>query len=437
MHPQLISGLLWGTLFLGFAAALLRRSVVLTSPSLVRSYFSRDADLDESEKLHRIDVLLGASSLVFRGLWAGTLMLARERGAWYAGPPVEGASLEAWRVLAFLAEVLVIGMLAFELLPQVAATWIGEKIGVALLPTLDRVERGFSPMTRAYRSVRRALLRAVGNGERDSEADLATRGIRVAVEIGEREGILQPGEKSMIESMLEFHDAEVLEVMTPRTEMVCLEASTTIEDAIPQVVACGHSRVPVYRKEIDEVIGVLYAKDLLRYAGDAQQRSLSVEQAVRKIHFVPESKKIGELLAEFRSERFHIAVVLDEYGGTSGLITIEDILEEIVGEIEDEYDSATLAAIRRISSDVFDLDGRANLWDVNKETDLGIPESDDYETVAGYIFSTLGRVPKEGDSFEEGHLRFEITSADERKIKRVRVRVLHPQGQDAAGPGKD
>jgi len=234
----------------------------------------------------------------------------------------------------------------------------------------------------------------------------------------------------MIESMLEFHDAEVLEVMTPRTDMVALDASTTIEEAIPQVVGCGHSRIPVYRKEIDEIVGVLYAKDILRFSTDSNQRRLPVEKAVRKIHFVPESKKIGELLAEFRSERFHIAVVLDEYGGTSGLITIEDILEEIVGEIEDEYDRATLAAIRKISADVYDLDGRANIWEVNKAANLGLPESDDYETVAGYIFSSLGRVPKEGDQFEENHLKFEITSADERKIKRVRVRLFHPQQQD-------
>ena len=420
-----------GTAILGFFVSLIRRSIIHTPPGLFRQYFSKYGDdFDESEKLYRIDVLLTSSSLVIRAAFAGFLLLWREQsGSWYL-PEQSDAGLLEPAFLLVLVELFLYGMLMFELLPQVISTWAGERIGAATVAWLDQAERLGAPLTRSFRAARRILLRMVGDDEGSHEADLATKGIRAAVEIGEREGILQPGEKSMIESVLEFHDAEVLEVMTPRTDMVALDASTTIEEAIPQVVACGHSRIPVFRKEIDEIVGVLYAKDLLRFSTDSNQRRLPVEKAVRKIHFVPESKKIGELLAEFRSERFHIAVVLDEYGGTSGLITIEDILEEIVGEIEDEYDRATLAAIRKISPDVYDLDGRANIWEVNKAANLGLPESDDYETVAGYIFSSLGRVPKEGDQFEENYLKFEITSADERKIKRVRVRLFHPQQQD-------
>ena len=433
MDPSLIRSFLYVAVFLGFLVSLMRRAMIGTSPGLFREYFQKydeSESFDESEKLYRIDVLLTSTSLVTRAVWAGSLLLLREKsGGWYA-PLEAGQALESWQLLLVLLEILIYGMIAFELIPQVVATWVGEKIALSALPLLDHGERLFSPFTRTFRSVRRALLRTVGHGGATDEADLATKGIRAAVEIGEREGVLQPGEKNMIESMLEFHDAEVIEVMTPRIEMVCLDSSTPIEDAIPQVTACGHSRIPVFGKDIDDIVGVLYAKDLLRYASDAQQRKLPIEKAKRNIHFVPEAKKIGELLTEFRAERFHIAVVLDEYGGTSGLITIEDILEEIVGEIEDEYDPATLAAIRQVSAEVFDLDGRANIYDVNKAVNLEIPVSDDYETVAGYIFSTLGRVPKEGDHFEEGQMRFEITSADERKIKRVRVRLLQSQEQD-------
>ena len=418
--PPWLGSALWASLALAVVVSLLRRSLQSTSPGELHRYFERtngDREFAESEKLHRIDVLLSTVSLLLRATWAGSLILLR----------TAGESVETALVLRVFGEVLLYGILAFELVPQVIATRAGTGITSRALPLLDRAEVLFSPYTRGFRSLRRALLRTVGHDGTTDEADRATEGIRAAVEIGEREGVLEPGEKSMIESMLEFHDAEVIEVMTPRIEMVCLEASCPIEEAIPQVTSCGHSRIPVFRKEIDEIVGVLYAKDLLRYAGDPQQLKLPIEKAVRKIHFVPESKKIGELLAEFRAERFHIAVVLDEYGGTSGLITIEDILEEIVGEIEDEYDSATLASIRRISPVTFDLDGRANIWDVNKALGLDLPESDDYETVAGFIFSTLGRVPKEGDSFEELALRFEITSADERKIKRVRVKLLGPR----------
>ena len=434
MDLALIPQIYWVGLVLAFVISLLRRSMLLTSPGLFHRYFERYEEtetFDESEKLHRIDVLLSSTSLVLRASWASALLIARMNEGSPFFVVVAGETLQTWQFLTVIGEVLVVGMIVFELLPQVIATRAGEAIATRCLPLLDHTEKLFSPLTRTFRSLRRALLRTVGHDGVGAEADLATKGIRAAVEIGEREGILQPGEKNMIESMLEFHDAEVIEVMTPRIEMVCLESSISIEEAIPQVTACGHSRIPCFHKEIDEIVGVLYAKDLLRYASDPQQRKQPVEKALRKPNFVPETKKIGELLAEFRSERFHIAVVLDEYGGTSGLITIEDILEEIVGEIEDEYDPATLAAIRQVSPEVFDLDGRANIWDVKKAVGLEIPESDDYETVAGFIFSTLGRVPKVGDSFEEAGLRFEVTSADERKIKRVRVRHLQPQEQDS------
>ena len=153
-------------------------------------------------------------------------------------------------------------------------------------------------------------------------------------------------------------------------------------------------------------------------------------KAARAANFVPETKKLSELLAEFRRERFHIAIVLDEYGGTAGLVTIEDIIEEIVGEIEDEYDPATLTQIRKVGEETFDLDGRAHVDDVSEAIGRELPESDDYETVAGFVFCSLGKVPKEGDEFEWENLRFRITTADERKIKRIRVQVMHPQSQD-------
>jgi CBS domain containing-hemolysin-like protein len=234
----------------------------------------------------------------------------------------------------------------------------------------------------------------------------------------------------MIESLLEFHDAEVTEVMTPRTDIVCFEASLTVEDSIPKAIACGHSRIPVFGKDIDEIVGVLYVKDLLRYVGNSQKTRMLLSEVVRRVTFVPETKKISELLAEFRAERFHIALILDEYGGTSGLVTIEDIIEEIVGEIVDEYDTAEMSMIHQVSADVFDLDGRAHIDDVASVLSVELPESDDYETIAGFIFCTLGKVPKEGEEFEHECLRFCITAADERKIKRVRVQVLHPQEQD-------
>jgi CBS domain containing-hemolysin-like protein len=264
----------------------------------------------------------------------------------------------------------------------------------------------------------------IGGRAARSDQDLAEAGIRAAVDLGEREGLLEKGEKTMIESVLEFRDSDVIEVMTPRTDMVCLEASDTIEEAIPKAIACGHSRIPIYRKNFDDIIGVLYVKDMLRHAADDGLRSMVIEKVVRKIHFVPETKKLQELLGEFRAERFHIAVVLDEYGGTSGLVTIEDIIEEIVGEIEDEYDTAGRDQIRRVDDVTWDLDGRTSILEVNRSLDAQIPESDDYETVAGFLFSALGHVPREGEELGTRRVLFKVTRADDRKIKRVRA-LLH------------
>ncbi|MFQ5654046.1 MAG: hemolysin family protein [Planctomycetota bacterium] len=438
MTPSLAIGLFWWITLLAMLLAIARRSFSVTPAGLFHRHYSRrelPKGFDEGEKLHRIEVALSLLSLLVRVSWVGMLLAYRQQvGAWYyVTEMTAGQGLDGWRLGAAIVELLILGGIFLELIPQVAAAWRGQRIALACLSFLEHLETVVSPLTRGFRWLHRGLLRFVGNGEEPSEADLAAQRIRSAVEIGEREGVLQAGEKSMIESVLQFHDAEVTEVMTPRTAMVCFDASSTIDEVIPQAIACGHSRIPVYTKDVDDIIGVLYVKDLLRYIGDPQQRRVPLQRIVRKIYFVPESKKIRELLGEFRTERFHIAVVLDEYGGTSGLITIEDIIEEIIGEIEDEYDPATAAMARRVSEDTFDLDGRAAIDDINRAFQLRIPESDDYETVAGFLFCTLGRVPKEGEQLEHEHLRFRVTTADDRKIKRVRVRALQPLKQDLDG----
>jgi putative hemolysin len=360
---------------------------------------------------------------LFRSIWIASLALIRSSGVgWYLITDL-GSWWVSWWPLWLAFELVFIGLVVLELIPEAISIWIGDRIVVRLIPVLDVLEKLLSPVTASFRAARRALLRLIGGRADRSDQDLAEAGIRAAVALGEREGLLEQGEKSMIESVLQFCDAEVVEVMTPRTDMVCFEASDTVEEAIPKAIACGHSRIPIYRKEVDEIIGVLYVKDLLRYAADEGLRSLRIEKVVRKIHFVPETKELNDLLGEFRSERFHIAVVLDEYGGTSGLVTIEDILEEIVGEIEDEYDTAGRDQIRKIDDLTWDLDGRTSILDVNKSLGARIPESDDYETVAGFLFSALGHIPREGEELGTDRVLFKVTRADDRKIKRVRARV--------------
>lgn len=417
---QLICGL---ALFLAFLFALVRRCFRTTSTGEYHGLLEQDKENSESEQIYRIDLMLWIFQFMTQCIWAAIFFALRSDGhSWY-GEWLKVSEFSDWWGVFWFAEVLVLGLLILELLPEAISIWIGPKITVKLVPALSLLEKLFSPITNTFRKLRRFSLQTLGGNANRSEKDLAEAGIMAAVEMGERQGLLEQGEKSMIESLLHFHDADVEEVMTPRTDMVCFEATETVEEVIPKAVACGHSRIPVFRKKVDDIIGVLYVKDLLRHAADDGMQSNHIENLVRKSHFVPENKNLHELLAEFRADRFHIAVVLDEYGGTTGLVTIEDILEEIVGEIEDEFDTAGRDQIRKMDENAYDIDGRTNIPDINRALSTNIPESDDYETVAGFLFSELGHVPREGEEFATPELVFKVIRADERTIKRIRVRV--------------
>ncbi|MDE0958334.1 MAG: hemolysin family protein [Planctomycetota bacterium] len=429
-EPEILIPIAWGALVLAMLASVVRRCYRTTSSGFYHDFFVEHGESDEAERIHRIDVFLVVVLMLFRGTYVASLAMARSQGAaWYLTGEKGSWSMDLW-VLWLIIEFLFVGLICLELIPEAISLWIGNRIAVRLLPALDTLEKLATPVTATFRKTRRAILRVIGGSADRTDQDLAEAGIRAAVELGEREGLLELDEKTMIESVLEFRDSDVIEVMTPRTDMVCFEASETVEEAIPRAIACGHSRIPIYRKDVDDIIGVLYVKDLLRHGVEEDLRSQLLEKVVRKIHFVPETKKLQELLDEFRTERFHIAVVLDEYGGTSGLVTIEDIIEEIIGEIEDEYDAAGRDQIRKIDELTWELDGRTSILDVNRRLGSEIPESDDYETVAGYLFSALGHVPHEGEELPTDRILFRVTRADDRKIKRIRA---HLQGSHRNG----
>ncbi len=413
--------------------ASIRRCLKDTSPRHFHKIFTSwglPEDFDDAEKLSRMAVLLDFWNDFLRISWFVLWIAHRlDREPWYWSGEWR---LPSWEGLVVVSlEMVAMSLLIVVLIPQVVSTFRGTRIAVATMPLLFRLEGLVSPLTRSFRALQKALLRFVGGGKEPTGAALAEEGIRSAVAIGEWEGVLHDQEKSMIESMLEFSDVEVTEVMTPRTEMVCMEATLTVEGAIPQVIDCGHSRIPLYRENIDNIVGILYVKDLLRYVGNEAKRRATLEELGRRVYFVPQTKKVSELLTEFRVNRFHIAMILDEYGGTSGLITIEDIIEEIVGEIEDEYDQGTLSTIRKIDAVTWDLDGRAHISEINEKLGLSLPESGDYDTIAGFLFVLLGKVPEQGEIVEWENLQFRITAADERKIKQLRVHVLHPESQRA------
>ena len=248
--------------------------------------------------------------------------------------------------------------------------------------------------------------------------------ILAAAADGEREGLIERGGKDMIESIISFYDAEAASVMTPRIAMVSMAADLTLPDGVRIATTCGHSRIPVFKGTEDNIVGILYVKDFLRHFGAPGWETRTIGDIVRKAYFVPENKKISALFQEFKTQRFHIAIVLDEYGGTAGLITIEDILEEIVGEIADEFEIQRAGTrLRRIDERTFEVDAAMRADDLEDALDIVLPGEDSYETVAGFLYSLWGRIPRVGEAMAQGRLRFEVVEADERRVKTVRVHL--------------
>jgi len=266
--------------------------------------------------------------------------------------------------------------------------------------------------------------RIAGVTDKESEERVDDE-ILEAVSLGEREGYIESEERQMIEGVIEFHDIQVREVMTPRIDIVTIELAATFEDAANIIVEKGHSRIPVFEGNRDNIVGILYEKDLLAHVVRKGGFRGAVADVMRKPYFIPETKSISLLLKEMRSRQLHIAIVLDEYGGTSGLVTIEDLLEEIVGEIEDEYDEANgLPPIRRLSPDALEVDGKYHIDDLSKVLGIELSEEGDFDTVGGFVSSEMGRIPRVGEQLETDGIRLVVIDADDRKVKRLRVETI-------------
>jgi len=243
--------------------------------------------------------------------------------------------------------------------------------------------------------------------------------IRAMVETGEEQGVLHEQERDMIQGIFELGDKHVHDVMVPRTDIRAIDIDTPGERVLDQVVAVGHSRIPVYEGTPDEIVGILYVKDLFRRLARGE-KDVSLRQYLRPAHFVPETKRIDELLREMQRSKMHMAIVVDEYGGTAGLVTIEDLVEEIVGEIRDEYEPEQELVIP-VSEHEALMDGRVPFGDVCEAFDLDLAPSEDYDTLGGYIVHELGRLPKAGEEVRTDGVRFVVETVESRRIRRVRV----------------
>lgn len=242
--------------------------------------------------------------------------------------------------------------------------------------------------------------------------------IQELMDAGEEEGLINEEENEMIRSIFALGDTVVREIMVPRTDMACVSAEAGVKEVLAGIIACGHSRIPVYEGTIDNVIGLIYAKDLLKYWG-TREEDITLRKIIRTPYFIPESKNLEELLHEFKKKRVHIAIVIDEYGGTSGLVTIEDLLEQIVGDIQDEYDIEEEWLVEEPGGSVL-VDARLSIEELEEYFAIQV-ERDKFDTVGGLIFHLTGRIPESGEVVEYETIRMTVVAADERRIIRVRI----------------
>jgi len=287
-----------------------------------------------------------------------------------------------------------------------------------------------SPLVSAIIAFSKALASAFGSSGMVNV--FTEEEIMTMLDASEKEGTIETEEKEMLYSVLQFGDRLVREVMVPRIDIVAVDIETPLEEAVKAFMDSGHSRIPVYEETIDNIKGLLYAKDLLNLWG--QEPTKPIRDLMRKATFVPESKPADELLKELRTSKVHMAIIVDEYGGTAGLITFEDLIEEIVGDIQDEYDIHEEAEYVQNGPDNFTIDASISLNDFNDLLEVEI-STEDSDTLGGFLFTQFGRVPEVGEKVEHEHLTMRIETIEGRRIRKVRViRTPPPADSSAEAP---
>ena len=311
-----------------------------------------------------------------------------------------------------------------ELAPKRMAMQKPEAIAYKVVPVLLVVKKFTSPFVKILSLSTNAVVRLFGFDPNADEESVTEEEIRMMVDVGEEKGVIENLQKEMINNIFEFDDIDVSDIMTHRTDMVAVEDTDTLKDVVELSIEHGYSRIPVYHEDQDNIIGIVYIKDLLKYiSSDNFPESDSPREYMRDAYYVPFSKSCGSLFDEMTEKRVQMAVVVDEYGGTAGIVTLEDLIEAIVGNIQDEYDNEEEEIVEE-SENIFTIDGTAYIEEVNELVGDIIPEGD-YDTLGGFLISSLGFLPKNEDKNEIQYenLKFTILNVDERRIGKVRVEI--------------
>ena len=431
MNPQALLWLALGSLIASSLAAIAARALREFSRHDLQEICERRQKLDRFGEVVRDhdDVALGLEIFVVLAVTlavAATSLWSLDEFA--LGTPTWSTMLSTVAALAAILSITNVG------LPWTLARIGAEPFLYFTWPIWRTLSAVVSPLAWIVRGIDVVLHRVAGHKHEEPDEEAFEDEIRTIVTEGHREGLLEEEAREMIESVIDLGDVVVSHIMTPRTDMQMVQVEQPWDEVVEYVIESGHARIPVYDKTRDDIVGILYSKDLLpELAKDQDGPRKPLAELLRKPLFVPEAKAVNDILQLFQQSRTHIAIVLDEYGGVSGLVTIEDVLEEIVGEIEDEFDPEAEEEIRKIDDDSCEAVGRAHIEEINSLMGFDLPEDKDFDTIGGFVFAEFGRVPTNGESITwNDSVRVKVLDAARRKVNRVRLERVRKEAAEVA-----
>jgi CBS domain containing-hemolysin-like protein len=428
-------GLAATTLFSTVSYAIRMMSRVELERSLVK--LGRQSKLDDILRL-RHEIALSSSTL---RLLANALIVAAS--ALYFQLRYSSAEGQAPHTFLIFSCALLVAAPAMLIcsvaIPSAWAKYSGEALIALLWPAIYGMHRVLYPLVAVMKVFDELVRRLAGVSlveDPRGDAEQVEQEILAVVSEGTAEGKVDEEQKKMIEGIISFRDLEVGDIMTPRTDITALDVvTTTLGEIRERAIKDGLSRVPVYETSLDNIIGILYVKDLLTLLGDAGPtedggtagvvipRHFDLRKLMRPPLFVPRTKPLRDLLREFRAQHVHMAIVLDEYGGTSGLVTTEDIIEQIVGDIADEYEKPVLPELKHVDERTVEVDARMNVSELNSALKLNLPEDQDYQTLGGFVISTLGAIPGKGERFSHEGVEITVLDSEPRRVKLLRLEL--------------
>ncbi len=322
--------------------------------------------------------------------------------------------------MSIITGILTFILLVFgEISPKTIAIKNPERFALLMTKPVYFTLIVFSPLIKFFSIIDRIISKLLMVSSSDAEKLLTAEELKAMLKVGASEGVLEKREREMLHSVFDFSEKIVREIMTPRTDAVCIDVNRSIAEVVELVLREGHSRIPVFEEKIDNIIGIIYAKDLLTVKKEDHKGNL--RKFMREAVYVPETKNIEDLLHQMKKAKFHLAIIVDEYGGFSGIATMEDIIEEIFGEIWDEYDLESQAEFSELSADRFLVDGGMNIDDLAEKLEVKFPTDEDYDTIGGFVLSHLGKFPKKGERIKYKGLEILIKEVSKRRIIQLEI----------------